>query len=108
MYDAMALSLIMLLLAGAILICIATTATLLLMNRSNVLEILPIVTKGTKISVGLSGIAGILEIVSPGSVIQDITIVVTTGILFVWSLALIQLLKARGRTLLNKRAGPDI
>lgn len=101
MYDAMAISLIMLLLAGAILICVVATITPLFMNRSNVLEILPIVTKGAKISAGLSGIAGVLEIVSPGSVIRETGIVVTTGILFVWALALIGLLKVRGQALLK-------
>jgi hypothetical protein len=99
MYDAMAISLILLFLSGVVLICLVDTAMPFFMSRANVAEIMPYAMKAAKTSILLAAICGVLEMVSPGSVIRATSIDITTAVLFVWSCGLIYLLKYRGRML---------
>lgn len=98
-YDGIALSIDLLLLSGVLLICIIATAMPLFMNRSNVGELMPIARKGARVSAILAAICLVLELASPGSVIRDPTLDITTVALFLWALGLIYLLKHYGRRL---------
>ena len=101
MYDAMAFSILVLFLSGSIIICVVGTVTPLFMNQSNVGDIMPMAMKGAKISIWLAGICGVLVLISPDSAIRDISVVITTAVLFVWSWVLIVLLKMRYRKLVS-------
>lgn len=92
-YDGITVSIVLLLLSGVILICIIATAMPLFMNRNNVGELMPITRKGAKISAILAAICLVLELASPGSVIRDTGLVITTAALLLWALGLIFLLK---------------
>jgi hypothetical protein len=99
MYDSIAISIILLFLSGVFLICVIATGMPLFMNRNNVGDLMPIAMKGVRVSIVLAAICGLLELVSPGSVIRDNGIDITTAGLFLWSCALYFLLKYRGRSL---------
>lgn len=98
-YDGLAISMVMLLLAGGILTCIAATAMPLFMNRRNAGDLMPIALKGAKISAILAAICIVVELASPGSVVRAPGLELTTAVLFLWSLGLFFLLKQYGRRL---------
>lgn len=98
-YDGIAISIVLLLLSGAVLICIVATAMPLFMNLRNVGELMPIAMKGAKVSAVLAAICIVLELASPGSVIRSPSIIISSAGLFLWSLGLIFLLKFRSRSL---------
>lgn len=98
-YDGIAISLVLLLLSGAVLLCILITATPFFMNHNNVSELMPLARKGARIGAVLAGICLALELISPGSVIRDLGLVIATVVIFVWSIGLIFLLKHYGRRL---------
>ncbi len=97
-YDGLAISLVLLFLSGVVLMCIVATGMALLMNRSNVGELMPIAMKGAKISAVLAAICILLELISPGSVVRAASIDMTTAVLFLWASGLIYLLKFRSRS----------
>jgi hypothetical protein len=99
MYDAVLISIVFMALVGAVFICIVGTAMPLFINRGNVDELMPITMRGAKISIILAAISGVLEVISPGTIIRATTIDVTTAVLFVWSLGLFYLLRHRDRRL---------
>ena len=99
MFDAIMISIVFLFLTGVVFICIVTTAMPLFINRGNAAELMPLSMNAVKISIVLAAICGVLELVSPGSVIRAASVDITTAVLFVWSCGLIYLLKYRNRSL---------
>jgi hypothetical protein len=99
MYDAIMISIVFLSLTGVVFICIVATAMPLFINRDNAEELMPITMTGAKVSIVLATLCGVLELVSPGSVIRAPNIDITTAVVFVWSCGLIYLLKYRDRRL---------
>jgi hypothetical protein len=97
-YDGFAISMILLLLSGVVLMCIVATAMPLFMNHRNVGELMPIAKKGAKLSAILAAICIVLELASPGSAARAPNLVITTAVLFLWAIALIYLLKYRDRS----------
>ena len=100
-YDSIAISIVLLFLSGVVLICALASVMPLFMNRDNVLELMPIAMKGAKISIVLAGVCVVLELVSPGSVVRNVYVAITTAALFAWPCGLVYLLKYRGRQLLS-------
>lgn len=98
-YDGIAISIVLLLLSGAVILCIIATAMPFFMNLNNVGELMPLARKGARISAVLAAICLVLELASPGSVVRTPSIVITSAVLFLWALGLIFLLKYRGRSL---------
>lgn len=98
-YDGIAISLVLLLLSGAILLCILVTAMPFFMSHNNVNELMPLARRGARIGAVLTGICLVFELVSPGSVIRDSGIILVTAVLFVWAVGLIFALKHYGRRL---------
>jgi hypothetical protein len=98
MYDAIAFSLVFLLLSGVFLICAIATAMPLFINPDNIDDLMPLSIMGAKIAVVLSAICGVLELVSVGSVIRAPLIDLATAGLFIWSIGLIYLLRYKERT----------
>lgn len=99
MFDAIMISIVFLFLTGVVFICIVATAMPLFINRGNAAELMPLSMNAVKISIVLAAICGVLELVSPGSVIRAASVDITTAVLFVWSCGLIYLLKYRNRSL---------
>lgn len=99
MYDALLISIVFLFLTGVAFICIVATVMPLFINRNNAPELMPITMKAAKISIVLASLCGVLELVSPGSVIRAAAIDITTAVLFLWSCGLIYLLRYRDRSL---------
>ena len=93
------LSIVFLFLTGVVFICIVTTVLPLFINRANSVDLMPVAMKAVKVSIVLAAICGVLELVSPGSVIRASSIDITTAVLFVWSCGLIYLLRYRDRSL---------
>jgi hypothetical protein len=69
------------------------------MNNTNVSELMPLARKGSRIGAILAGICLVLELVSPGSIIRDPGLVITTAVMFIWAVVLIFLLKHYGHRL---------
>lgn len=99
MLDAIMLSIVFMALTGVVFICIVASVMPLFMNRTNVEELMPIASKAVKISLVLATISGVLELVSPGTVIRAASVDIITAALFVWSVGLVYLLRYRGRRL---------
>jgi hypothetical protein len=99
MYDAIMISIVFLALTGVVFICIVATAMPLFINRSNAADLMPMTMTGTKVSILLATLCGVLELISPGSVIRATSIDITTAVTFVWSVGLIYLLRYRNRSL---------
>jgi L-asparagine transporter-like permease len=95
MYDAFIMSLLALLLFGAFLICVTGTFAPLLMNRANMGEVWPLLRKAAKVSIVMSGIGVVLVMISSGPTFRNATVMTATGGLFVWSFAILALLKMR-------------
>jgi hypothetical protein len=98
-YDGFAISMVLLLLSAVVLTCSVATAMPLFMNRRNAGDLMPIAKKGAKVSAVLAAICIVMELASPGSVIRDPGLDITTAVLFLWPLGLIYLLKQYGRRL---------
>lgn len=99
MFDAIMISIVLLLLMGVVFICVVATVMPLFINRANAEDLMPIAMKAAKAGVVMAAICGVLELVSPGSVIRAAGIDIATVVLFVWSFGLIYLLKYRDRSL---------
>jgi hypothetical protein len=99
MFDGIMISIVLLLLMGVVFICVVASVMPLFINRANAEELMPIARKAAKAGVVMAAICGVLELVSPGSVIRAAGIDITTAVLFVWSIGLIYLLKYRDRRL---------
>jgi hypothetical protein len=99
MFDAILISIVLLFLMAVIFICVVATVMPFFIGRATAAELMPIAMKAAKISVVLAAICGVLELVSPGSVIRAVGIDITTAVLFVWSCGLIYMLKHRDRSL---------
>jgi hypothetical protein len=97
MYDAIAFSLVFLLLSGVFLICAIGTAMPLFVNPGNRHDLMPLSFMGAKIGIVLSVICGVIELASPGSVVRAPIIYLATAGLLIWSIGLIFLLRHKDR-----------
>jgi len=98
MYDAIAFSTVFLLLSGVFLICAVGTAMPLFINKSNIHDLMPLSMNGAKIGIILAVICGVMELASPGSIIRNHLIWLSTIGLLVWSTGLVYLLRHKERT----------
>jgi hypothetical protein len=105
MYDEIMISIVFLFLTGVIFICTTTTVMSLFVSRASAVDLFPIAMKGAKISIVLATLCGVLELVSPGSVLRATGVDITTAVLFVWSCGLIYLIRYRDRSLHSENTG---
>jgi len=102
MFDAIMLSIVFLFLTGVVFICIVASVMPLFISHNNVTDLMPITMLGAKISTVLAALCGVLELVSPGTVIRAASIDITTAVLFIWSCGLIYMLRYRNRHLQSR------
>jgi len=101
MYESIVLSIVFLSLTLVVFICAVGTVLPLLLTRSNVEDLMPIAMKVVKASIIMAAVSGALELVSPGTVVRETTIIIVTGVTFVWSWVILYLLRLRERRLLT-------
>jgi len=101
MYEAIVLSIVFLALTWVVFVCVVGTALPLLLNRSNVEDLMPLATKVVKVSIILAAISAVLELASPNTVVRESSFVIVTGVTFVWSWVILYVLKYRERQLLS-------
>jgi len=99
MYEAIVLSIVFLSLTWVVFVCVVGTVLPLFLNRSNVVDLMPLATKVVKASIILAAVSGVLELVSPDTVVRNSSFVIVTGVTFVWSWVILFLLKYRERRL---------
>jgi hypothetical protein len=99
MYEAIILSIVFLCLTAVVFICVVGTVLPLLLTRTNIDDLMPIAMKGVKASIIMAGISGVLELVSPDTVVRNPIMVIVTVATFVWSWGLLYLLRYRSRSL---------
>lgn len=101
MYEAIVLSIVFLSLTWAVFVCVVGTVLPLFLNQSNVGDLMPIAVKMLKSSIILVAVSAVLELVSPGTAIRSPSIIIVTGVTFVWSWGILYLLKYRERKILS-------
>lgn len=99
MLDAIMISIVFLFLTGVVFICIVGTVMPLFINRGNAADLMPLSMMAAKVSIVLAAVCGVLELVSPGTIIRATTIDITTAVLFLWSCGLMYVLRHRRRSL---------
>ena len=101
MYSAIVFSIVFMFLTVAVFICVVGTVLPLLLTTSNIKDLMPIAMKGAKISIIMAGISGVLELISPDTAVSNPKMIIVTGVTFVWSWAILYLLRFRERQLLS-------
>ena len=101
MYESIVLSIVFLSLAWVVFVCAVGTILPLLLTRSNIEDLMPIAMKVVKINIIMTAVCGVLELVSPGTVVREPSIVIVTGVTFVWSWVILYMLRFRERRLLT-------
>jgi len=101
MYEAIVLSIVFLSLTWVVFVCVVGTVLPLFLNRSNVNDLMPLATKVVKASIILAAVSGVLELVSPDTVVRNSSFVIVTGVTFVWCWVILYLLRYRERRLLS-------
>ena len=101
MYTAIVFSTIFLLLTVVVFVCVVGTVLPLLLNSSNVKDLMPIAIKWVKASIIMAGISGVLELISWNTPISDPVVLTITGVAFVWLWGVLYLLRYRERQLLS-------
>ena len=96
------LSLLVVFLFGAFLLCVAITATPFFVNQSNADEILPIAMKGAKLNVGMVILSVVLVLIAHNTVIGTSPLLKVSLGFLVWAVAAIFIISARQKMIEKK------
>jgi uncharacterized membrane protein YobD (UPF0266 family) len=97
------LSLLVVFLFSAFLLCVAITATPFFVNQSNADEILPIAMKGAKLNVGMLVLSVILVLIAHNTVIGTSPLLKVSLGFLVWGIAAIFIVSARQKMIEKKK-----
>ena len=101
MFTAIVFSVVFIFLTVVVFVCVAGTILPLLLNSSNVNDLMPIALKSVKASIIMAAISGVLEAVSWNTPVSDPIMLTITGVSFGWLWVILYLLKYRERQLLS-------
>lgn len=101
MFTAIIFSIVFMFLTVVVFVCVVGTILPLLLNSSNVNDLMPVAIKWVKASIIMAGISGVLELISWNTPVSDPVMLIITGVTFIWSWGLLYLLRYRERQLLS-------